>query len=251
MTTRRTILALTCAALAGAQAPMLSFTASTANVAGAPEPVRIDLFRWSSDAEREQLMDAWNMTGRSGRAGAGQGKAAPADQGKGAAKGGGRGGRGGRGPASDDDPAPDPAAEVGGSRRPVAAVPTTPEGSLLLALQRAGAVGYLWTSGVAGHAIRYAAKLPQPDGTDRIILITDRRLGKYNNRWIPKAGEMPATPDFSIIELRVNAKGEGEGKASLTGKLAVDNTAKILAIENYSALPAALVNVKQRTVASH
>src|SRR5262245_58558357 len=37
-----------------------SFAATSANVGGAPDSIRIDLFRWSTDAERDKLMEAWN-----------------------------------------------------------------------------------------------------------------------------------------------------------------------------------------------
>ena len=50
-----------------------------------------------------------------------------------------------------------------------------------------------------------------------------------------------------MIELRLNAKGDGEGKTSLTGKVAPDSAAKILAPENYDALPVVLKSVKHRT----
>jgi hypothetical protein len=121
---------------------------------------------------------------------------------------------------------------------------------LATALKEATTVGYLWSSEVAGYALRYAGKVTGPDGIERIILITDRRLGKANDSWKPAgAAAAPGTPDtadFSVIELRVNAKGEGEGKISLTGKVAPDPAAKIVAPENYSELPVVLKNVKQR-----
>ena len=42
------------------------------------------------------------------------------------------------------------------------------------------------------------------------------------------------------------AKGDGEGKASLTGSLVVDPNTKGLALENYEALPVTLGGVKLR-----
>jgi hypothetical protein len=47
--------------------------------------------------------------------------------------------------------------------------------------------------------------------------------------------------------LRLNAKGEGEGKASLTGKIAPDAAAKIVALENYDALTPVFRNVRSAT----
>jgi hypothetical protein len=108
-------------------------------------------------------------------------------------------------------------------------------------------VGYLWSSEVAGYSLRYAARLPQPDGGQRIILITDRRLGAFNDVWkLTGPAAAAAQPDygFSLIELRLNAKGEGEGKVSLTGKVAADPAAKTIALDNYAAAPVILKNVR-------
>lgn len=206
-----------------ASGPVVSFTATTANVTGAPDSIRIDILRWSTDAERDKLMSAWDTKGQSNapaRAPAREG--APGGRGAGA-----RGGRGGRG-GSDNAP------------------PPTSEGGLADALQQAATVGYLWSSEVAGYALRYAGKVTGPDGADRIILITDRRLGSMNNLWKPTGQEAPSTDAFTVIELHVNAKGEGEGKISLTGKVAPDPAAKIVALENYAALPVVLSHVKRR-----
>jgi hypothetical protein len=94
--------------------------------------------------------------------------------------------------------------------------------------------------------VHYAVKLPQTDGSERIVLITDRRLGAWNNLWKP-AGSDVSSYEFSVIELRLNAKGDGEGKASLTGKIAVDTAAKTIALDNYAGLPVIFKAVKRRT----
>lgn len=104
---------------------------------------------------------------------------------------------------------------------------------------------------MAGYALRFAGKVSGPNGVDRIILITDRRLGKTNDLWTPTGPGAPTTYDFSVIELRVSSKGEGEGKISLVGKVAPDSAAKIVAPENYGALPVALKNLKRRAVDGH
>ena len=200
-----------------AAGPVLRLTATTANVTGAPDSIRIDILRWSTDAEREKLMSAWSLKGRT------VGTGGP----------GGVVGRGGRGaPQADSSP-------------------STPEAALASALKTTATVGYLWSSEVAGYALRYAGQVTSADGLERIVLITHRRLGEVNDLWKPTAGGAPAPYDFSVIELRVNAKGEGEGKASLTGKVAPDSTVKIIALENYDALPIAFSNVKVRAAGSH
>ena len=44
----------------------------------------------------------------------------------------------------------------------------------------------------------------------------------------------------------MNARGEGEGKISLTGNIVVDAAAKTFALENFAAQPIVLRNVKRR-----
>ncbi|HEX4134431.1 MAG TPA: hypothetical protein VHY84_07480 [Bryobacteraceae bacterium] len=196
----------------------VSYTATSANVSGAPDAIRIDILRWSTEAERDRLMDAWMLkttnTGRGGRAAGGRGGA--------------RGGRAGRGAAANN---------------PVAK--PTPEGTLATALKGSPTVGYVWSREVAGYAIRYAGKIANPDGSERIVLITERRLGAVNDLWKPTGAE--ALPyDFSVIELHVKGSGPGEGKTSLTGKVALDTSLKMLGLENYDTLPVVLAHVKQK-----
>jgi hypothetical protein len=188
--------------------PILSLTATTDNVSGANESIRIDVLRWSTDAERDQLLSAWTPA------------AAPTK--------GGRGGRGGRGGAA-------------------GAAGQTPESSLTGALAKEPIVGYLWSSEVAGYSLHYAARIAGPDGGERVLLITDRRLGAWNDLWKPVGPGAATNYEFSVVELRLNSKGDGEGKTSLTGKVSVDSAAKAIVLENYGAVPVVLKNVRRRT----
>ena len=75
--------------------PILSLTATTDNVSAAKDSIRIDVLRWSTDAERDELLSAWNMTLAPAPAAGGRG-------GRGGGGGGGRGaGRGAAAPATD------------------------------------------------------------------------------------------------------------------------------------------------------
>jgi hypothetical protein len=113
-------------------------------------------------------------------------------------------------------------------------------------LQDASTVGILWTSEKLGYSIRYAYRVPQPDGGERIILAADRRLGSSNDTWKPAGSTPPTNYEFTVIELRLNAKGEGEGKTSLAGKVAVDPVTKTLALDAYDTLPVMLKGVKRQ-----
>ena len=243
-----------------ASGPVLKLTATSDNVSSAGETIKLNLNKWSTDAERDQFVAAWNLTAAGNARGGGGG-----------ARGGGTG-RGGNGaargaaaaaPASadaapdlppDPDAVPVPAAAPargggggrggrgGGAGNNAAAV--TPAASLLTALQNGPVNGYLWTSEVTGYAIRYAYKLPLPNGGQRIILATDRRLGASNSTWKPASAATPTDYEFTVMEFRLGPKGDGEGKASLTGKVTVDAASKSLALDGYDMLPIVFKTIK-------
>ena len=243
------------------------FTATSANVSGAGESIRINITEWSPDTRRDEFVAAWTLTatvpqGRGGRGGAGGGGRGGGTGG--AARGGAaRGARGGDGtttpaaaipalPADPDAVDPDnpaPARGRGGARGGGGGANTvqTPEASLSAAIKKAPTAGILWTSENVGYSIKYAYRLPQPDGSERIILATDRRIGMWSNLWKPASAVTPSDYLFSIVELHVNSKGEGEGKGVLTGKIAVDSGAKTISLDSYATLPVILKEVKRQT----
>jgi hypothetical protein len=103
----------------------------------------------------------------------------------------------------------------------------------------------MWSSESAGYSLRYAYRAKQADGTERMIFATDRRLGAWNNLWKPTGAPGPEY-EFSVIEVRLNPKGDGEGKASISGKVAIDSSVNSIALDGYSALPVVLKDVKRR-----
>lgn len=108
-------------------------------------------------------------------------------------------------------------------------------------------VGYVWTSASAGYSIRYAYRITGSDGGQRIILMTDRKLGAWTpDAWKPTAAVTPDENSFSVIELRVNRAGQGEGKTSLTTKVTFEAATKSIALENYAAQPVILKGVARK-----
>jgi hypothetical protein len=255
------------AALVRAQAPSagpaLKLTATSDNVSSAGETIKLNLNKWSTDGERDQFVGAWTLTAAAGARGNGGGA-----RGGGAGRGGNGGGaaRGAAAPAPasadaapdlppDPDAVPVPAAAParggggggrggrGGGAGNNAAV-VTPAASLLTALQNGPVNGYLWTSEVTGYAIRFAYKLPLPNGGQRIILATDRRLGASNATWKPAGTATPTDYEFTVMEFHLGPKGDGEGKASLTGKVTVDAASKSIALDGYDTLPVVFKAIK-------
>src|SRR5215510_7313611 len=85
--------AFTVAQTPQASGPVMRFTATTANISGAPDSVRIDVLAWSTNADRDQMLAAWNLTAppAAARGGAGANGERGGAGGRGARGGGGRG----------------------------------------------------------------------------------------------------------------------------------------------------------------
>jgi len=211
--------------------PQVSFAATSAHVGQPGSPVSIKLLRWSTEEERSPVVAALNPAPPPPAAAPTPAAetATPAERGGGArggraGRGGGRGGRGGRGEAT---------------------APLTPIAALTGVIGKAPTIGYVWTDGVTGYAIKYAYHAPLPDGGERIILAMNRVLGADSTQLKPDGTTTATAYEFTLIELRLNAKGLGEGKTSLTTKVIVDTEAKTIALENYAAAPVILQNVKR------
>lgn len=212
-------------------ATAVNFTAASANVSESGIAVRINILRWSTDQERNPLLAALNPAAPApAPAAAAEGDRGAAAQGGRGGAGAGRGGRGGgRGGRGDAAPAG----------------PVDPIVAFTDAIGKSPTVGYVWTNEVVGYSIKYAYRAPLPDGGERIILATDRRLGGSSTAWKPKASATLTDYEFTVIEMRLDSKGLGQAKTSLTTKVILDNDAKTVALDNYAAMPAILQNVKR------
>ncbi len=174
--------------LPAAQAPaptkLESFTGTTVNLnPGTGENLKIDVFKWATDAERDALLAVLKEKG---------------------------------------------------------------DGAVGPALEKAPTVGYIWDSGSLGYSLHYAQKLTLPDGGERIIVVTDRPLGSWGRETWKATGQAaaPGYP-FTVVELRLNKQGRGEGKMSLAAKVTADADARTLTLENYAAAPVLITNVKR------
>jgi len=112
---------------------------------------------------------------------------------------------------------------------------------LLDALQDMPRMGYFRAPGNLGWDIHFARKVPLPDGGERVVLITDRRISFWEASRQPRSIDYP----FTVIELRLNHDGEGEGKMSLATKIIADKENNIVTLENYDISPVMLTNVRR------
>jgi hypothetical protein len=112
---------------------------------------------------------------------------------------------------------------------------------LLDVLQDLPRMGYFRAPGSVGWDIHFARKLPLPDGGERVVLVTDRRIGFWEASNQPRSIDYP----FTVIELRLNRDGEGEGKMSIATKIIPDKENNIVTLENYDIQPVMLNGVRR------
>jgi len=117
---------------------------------------------------------------------------------------------------------------------------------LLDVLQDMKHVGYFNTPGNLRWELRFARKTAEPEGGERVVLATDRRISFRESFSQSRTLDYP----FTIIELRLNKDGEGEGMMSLATKIIPDKEANIVTLENWGTQPVQLTHV-QREKMSH
>ena len=186
------VMALAAGSVMLAQAPTLvaRFTAVTSNVSGAGDIVRIEMLKWSTDAERDQFLNAFLH--RPVPAPAAAPAAAPAPAPGAGGGGGGRGrGRGGaaRGADAANPPATPPAnpPTADGATPPAAAPPAA--GAAAAAGRGAGR-GAAGRGGAAPAAAAAAGAPPLPDDAPA--------AGRGGGRGGAVADAVPETPESSL-----------------------------------------------------
>ena len=113
---------------------------------------------------------------------------------------------------------------------------------LLDAIQDEKPVGHFGAPGNLGWDLRFARRTPLPEGGERVVLVTDRRVGFREAVNQPRSIDYP----FTVIELRLNADGEGEGKMSVATKVIYEKESNTITLENYGIQPVQLTNVKRQ-----
>lgn len=100
-------------------------------------------------------------------------------------------------------------------------------------------VGYIRTPGTVAYDLYYARNHPNPDGSRRIVLATNRLVSFREVAGNARSMQYQVT----FMELRINADGKGEGKLVPAAKISWDRAAHRIEIENYNALPVDLLEV--------
>ena len=106
-------------------------------------------------------------------------------------------------------------------------------------------VGYVWSVGSpVGYSVKYAYRTQQPNGGERVTLVTDKRLGSYDFKgWSVASPAVANEAPYSVIELDLNGSGTGTGTLSLAGEVVLDEEAGTVALK--PGAPSVLTNVKR------
>ena len=115
--------------------------------------------------------------------------------------------------------------------------------ALLGLLQGLRSVGSIRTPNSLAYDLRFAHRLPDEEGGERIILATDRYMSFWEAANRPRSADYP----FTLIELRINRHGEGEGKMSIATKIVADKKNNSIVLENYGTQPVMLNQVKRQS----
>jgi hypothetical protein len=110
--------------------------------------------------------------------------------------------------------------------------------ALLKALQKAKPIGRIYTAGRLGYDLRFAYQVPLATGGRRIVIGTDRPLSFYEASRRPRSADYP----FTVLEMRVDENGRGQGKLIVASK--VTAMGETIELEDYSATPVRLMQVR-------
>ena len=117
---------------------------------------------------------------------------------------------------------------------------SSPKG-LLQAVQRFKRIGSIKSPTSLGYDLRYARRVVNPDGSERITIVTDRPIGFWETINMSRTVDYP----YTVIELRVGANGEGEGKMLVGTRIAADKQDRTILLEDYNVQPVELTKVRR------
>jgi hypothetical protein len=110
------------------------------------------------------------------------------------------------------------------------------------AIARGPAAGYIRWPGYLQYTLRYAHRIQRPDGGEDIVLATDQPVWTW---WDPAHSPASTKVPFTVIQLRLDKQGGGEGRLSMASRIGSDKTAKGIVLEEFAAQPALLNSVRR------
>lgn len=123
-------------------------------------------------------------------------------------------------------------------RRLVSAFTENGDDGFLKELQKMEPRGRISTPDSIGYDLRYAHQVPLATGGRRILIATDRPMTYWERAYRPRSADYP----YTVVEMRLDASGKGQGKLTLATK--VNAFGDVIELENYDLMPVHLTNIK-------
>ena len=114
------------------------------------------------------------------------------------------------------------------------------QGALLKALRNMPKAGTIRTPDSITYDLRYARQNPIEGGGTQVVLVTDRQMTFFEAANRPRTADYP----FMVTELRMDPKGEGEGKITVATKIMANPKTRHIILENYGSQPVQLTKVR-------
>ena len=113
---------------------------------------------------------------------------------------------------------------------------------LLDVLQEMPAMGHFGVPGNLSWDIHFARKVPLPDGGERVVLVTDRRIGFWEAAHQPRSIDYP----FTVIQMKLDREGNGSGTMSYATRI-VARKDNVIELEDFATQPIMLNNIHAET----
>jgi len=113
---------------------------------------------------------------------------------------------------------------------------------LLGALPYVPVNGYLQWPGGLEHSVRYARQATRPDGSSDIVMVVERPLWL----WWDTTARWAADQQFTVVHLRINKDGTGEGRIGTGDGIKRDSDLGIVVTD--ITRPPLLTNVRRESV---
>ena len=115
---------------------------------------------------------------------------------------------------------------------------------VLDAFRETGAIGYVRWPGGLEYAVRYAHRVERPDGGADVALVVERPLWVWWDAPAKTGAAAQGDGRFTVVQLRLNASGQGEGRIATGTSIASDKRLGVL-VSDYDSRPAMLVDVRR------
>jgi hypothetical protein len=101
-------------------------------------------------------------------------------------------------------------------------------------------VGYIRNPNSLGYDLQYAYRFVNSDGTSKVVIATDRRIGFLEAANRTRTMDYP----FTLIEMHLDKDGNGEGRMAVGVQISKSKDGKTVELENYGISPVVLNQIK-------